>query len=451
MHASHIACLRQSASGLYDEITRQSLRHLAESSMQVSTRNGWIVSEGSDQWQTLLHVIAGLEFNQSVFFAGSIFSQKEIEAAAAVLPASEAPSFAFLTSGSTGTPKMVIHSGEALTQAALRLADVVPLGGRRMHHLFPPNYMAGVLNCVLLPWVTDGSVVVGRSFSFETPLQMPLLLGESQSEVAWLSPRMMRSLATVAQHQDDLRESLQRHWRLAVSATGPLDVATRNAFSNVFQIPVLNTYGTTEHLFISAETDVIQNVSCGSLLPHNEIAFGTAPDENFSKTFVMRQSGVVWVKTPFMTTLVADAKQDRGSFHGDAVPEGHFRQTGDVGRLDGGCLYVDHRTDDIVVWDGINISPRAYEDTANAINSVIETMLSLVSHNGRDLLVLFVVINDRDPTPNVIEQIGQRFRAWDLNLPAPNRILNVEELPRTHTGKINRRGGQHLFEMSDAQ
>ncbi|MBO75242.1 MAG: hypothetical protein CMD33_08215 [Flavobacteriales bacterium] len=451
MLSKEVACLRQMPSGHFDRITRESLRHSSKISMDASAMNGWIVSEGDDQWQTLLHVIAGLEFGHSIFFAGSIYSQDEVEAAVARLPSSETARFAFLTSGSTGKPKTVIHSTEALVQAAIALSDAIPLGGRRMHHLFPPNYMAGVLNCVVLPWVTEGSVVVGSPFSFRTPLEMPFILGESQSEVAWLSPRMIRSLGTVARHQVQLRESLQRHWTLVVSATGPLDLATRDAFMELLQIPVLNTYGTTEHLFISAEKQESDKFSCGSLIAKNELAFATQLEDDFSENFLERSSGVVWAKTPFMATVVAEANQDPMAVRDDASPTLGFWQTGDVGRLHGGCLYIDHRADDMVVWDGMNISPRIYEDFANGNRSVIESMLSLVSHKGRDLLVLFAVTSDEKSRSGVIEEVWQGFGTWDMNLPAPSRVLSVEELPRTHTGKINRRGGQHLFLTAASQ
>ena len=440
-----VACLRQLSSGHFDQITRESLRQSSKFAGSTATIDGWIISQGDDQWQTLLHAIAGLEFGRSVFFASSIYSHDEVEAAVARLPSSETARFAFLTSGSTGRPKVVIHSTEALVQAALSLTNAIPLGGRRMHHLFPPNYMAGVLNCVVLPWVTNGSVVIGSPFSFRTPFQMPFILGESQSEVAWLSPRMIRSLGTVARHQDQLRESLQRHWALVVSATGPLDLATRDAFVDLLQIPVLNTYGTTEHLFISAESQVGEKVTCGSLIPKNELAFATEPEDDFLESFLGRSSGVVWARTPFMANVVVEANQDPMAVHHEASSAPRFRQTGDVGRLHEGCLHIDHRADDIIVWDGLNISPRVYEDYANGNRSVIESMLSLVSHNGRDLLVLFTVVSDEQAGSQVIEELRQGFRTWDRDLPTPTRVLSVKELPRTHTGKVNRREAQHLF------
>lgn len=424
---------------------------LAKSLIQKSSSNRWVVSEGSDQWQTLLLVVAGLEFGQSVFFAGDIFSKTEIEDAAARLPTSGVPSFAFLTSGSTGIPKTVIHSTEALVVASNQLAGSLDLGGRRMPALFPPNYMAGVLNCVVLPWVTAGSIVIDSPFSFQTPLEMPFQLDGSRSEVAWLSPRMIRSLATAARSRGELRDSLQRHWSLVASATGPIDTGTRDAFTDLLQIPVLNTFGTTEHLFISAETEVSSTLSCGFPLPGTDILFDAEPGGASKKSSSGRSSGVVWARTPYMAASVTSVSPNLDKSTFKFAQEAGFRSTGDVGSLRQGRLYIDCRADDLIVWDGINVSPKTYENLANGIPSVIDSMLSVVSHGGRELLVLFAVVSGPDSTPSVIKAIRQRFRTWDVNMPKPQRVVAVQDLPRTHTGKVNRRGGQRLFEIAEAE
>ena len=451
MPSSSIACLRRSSPGQFDQISRHSLLQLAASTLQKSQTNGWLISDQNDQWQTLLLTVAGLELNQSVFFAGDIFSREEVKQAVTCLTADDTPSFAFLTSGSTGTPKVVRHSIESLRQASIELSTVIDVGGQRMHHLFRPNYMAGILNCVVLPWITGGSIVISKPFSFSTALELPRELDTSQSEVAWLSPMMIRTLTRSAKSRGSLRTSLGRHWKLVISATGPLDLETRNSFAEATQLPILNSYGTTEHLFISAESSMTESISCGHLLPRSEVAFDSDLRNTFDSNFEQSSSGVLWAKTPFMASLVADTRQQTDHQVGSPVIETDFRPTGDVGRLRARRLYIDHRADDLLIWDGLNISPRVYEDFANGIPFVIETMLSVIWRSGRDHLVLFVVLDEGCPSSSVLDEIRYRFRRWEKSLPAPSRVMRVTDLPRTHTGKTYRRGASSLFEIADAQ
>jgi acyl-CoA synthetase (AMP-forming)/AMP-acid ligase II len=120
------------------------------------------------------------------------------------------------------------------------------------------------------------------------------------------------------------------------------------------------------------------------------------------------------------------------------LPGGWFR-TGDVGYLDeDGFLYLQGRTSEIINRGGENIAPAEIDRVLQSHPAVEEGAVFGVpdARFGEDLVAAVVIRPGMRVTPRTL-------RAWMLDRLSPSRlprrIWMVEALPRTQTGKVQRR------------
>ncbi|HEV3472688.1 MAG TPA: AMP-binding protein, partial [Actinomycetota bacterium] len=112
-----------------------------------------------------------------------------------------------------------------------------------------------------------------------------------------------------------------------------------------------------------------------------------------------------------------------------------FMAIGDLGRIDGdGYLYVESRSDDMVVVGGENIYPIEVEQVIESVPGVEEvTVLGVADEEYGQVLAAFVV-GDAD-----LDGVRARCEAELASYKVPKRIERLEELPRTSTGKVVKR------------
>jgi acyl-coenzyme A synthetase/AMP-(fatty) acid ligase len=112
---------------------------------------------------------------------------------------------AFLTSGSTGRPKIIVHPIENFFESASKILQRYLLViNKTWHHFFPINYMAGILNSLIVPWESGGSVLLDDAFNFSTPIKIMNQRSALSSNIAWLSPKMIASLSIFAKKMNIL-------------------------------------------------------------------------------------------------------------------------------------------------------------------------------------------------------------------------------------------------------
>lgn len=116
--------------------------------------------------------------------------------------------------------------------------------------------------------------------------------------------------------------------------------------------------------------------------------------------------------------------------------------TGDIGHIDEqGYLYYEERIDDMIVSGGLNVYPREVEDVLNNIPGIRESALVSRPHPrwGQEVVAAVVVDPsfDRDVTGR---ELADRLAAYKR----PKAIIEVEELPRSQTGKLLRRRVREL-------
>jgi acyl-coenzyme A synthetase/AMP-(fatty) acid ligase len=409
-------------------MTRPELMGAAQQTIERAAvcSSNWIVSDTEDKWRTLSAIAAGIEMNASVLFAGPAFDVATKRRAVSLLPGSGATnSAAFLTSGSTGRPKLVIHQFEALVSSATKMSTAVAFSAERIHHLFPPNYMAGVLNCSVLSLVAGECLCLDGAFAFQTPLQLQASIVELQSSVAWLSPRMMAAIVARMRNDEGLRHAIRKHWRTVVSATGPLSTSTRNQFMDLTGVAVLNTYGTTEHMFISAERCPTDTLTCGRLLDEVTGVIRGGPLAPLS------------VSSPTTAQLVIDLEtgQEIPPEPGSQFPK---RPTGDMAAWVGDLLVIGGRSDDLMIVDGMNVAARWYEEVAMEDPRLLDAYCFAITAAGESHLALAGEVTKGTHSADVERDLRVLLASRLTKLPAVRVVKLSEAWPKTASGKLDR-------------
>jgi O-succinylbenzoic acid--CoA ligase len=177
--------------------------------------------------------------------------------------------------------------------------------------------------------------------------------------------------------------------------------------------PVIQTYGLTETcsqvttLEIAEARRKVGSVGRPLLTSHLRI-----------------QEGEILVQGP---TVSADALDADGWLH-----------TGDTGRIDeDGFLYVDGRTDEMIITGGENVIPAEVEDVLVSHPSVAEAAVVGRPDPEWQQAVTAVLVASGDARPSSDEI--REFCAGKLaGYKVPKRVEFTDALPRTPSGKIRR-------------
>jgi acyl-coenzyme A synthetase/AMP-(fatty) acid ligase len=115
---------------------------------------------------------------------------------------------------------------------------------------------------------------------------------------------------------------------------------------------------------------------------------------------------------------------------------------GDVGHLSkDGLLFLDGRSDDMIILASINIFPAEIERVVESIPGVVEcAAFSIKSGTFGDIPLLAAVVSDQVRAPDIAAFARKR-----LGLRAPRKVFLVDSLPRNSGGKIDRRVLQARF------
>jgi acyl-CoA synthetase (AMP-forming)/AMP-acid ligase II len=115
---------------------------------------------------------------------------------------------------------------------------------------------------------------------------------------------------------------------------------------------------------------------------------------------------------------------------------GRWFNTGDFGRMEGGCLYIASRKRDLILRGGENIYPFEIENCIEELPGVIETAVIGVDHDilGQEVKAIIVVAEDSAITDL---EVHDHCKASLSSYKVPAYIeLRTARLPRNPSGKI---------------
>jgi acyl-CoA synthetase (AMP-forming)/AMP-acid ligase II len=128
----------------------------------------------------------------------------------------------------------------------------------------------------------------------------------------------------------------------------------------------------------------------------------------------------------------------------EAILDGGWLATGDVGRLVDGFLYVVDRKKDLIISGGFNVYPTEVENAIYTLPGVDEVaVVGIPDEQWGEAVCALVVV--RDGHSVLAEDIEQACLQNIASYKKPRRVEFVRELPKTGTGKITRRAIKESF------
>lgn len=317
------------------------------------------------------------------------------------------------TSGTTGQPKGVWsgvldeRDAQALVDEERDLwgfaVDDVNLVVSPLHHSAPLRFATGTLlagGTVLLPGPFDAT-------------RLAAAIATGRPTTAFMVPAHLQRLFALA----DLPPLTS--FRLLAHAGAPCpDQLKRRAIDAFPDGAVWEFYGSTEGQFTAcpAADWLARPGTVGRARPGRRLS--------------VDERGVIWCEVP----RHARFEYWRAPAKTAAAWRGDTFTVGDLGRLDGdGYLYLDGRRDDLIITGGVNVYPLEVERALAGLEGVQQVAVFPVPDERWGQMVCAVVVGP------VTERQVRAFAAERLApYKRPKRILVVDEIPHSPTGKVRR-------------
>ncbi|HLJ87518.1 MAG TPA: acyl--CoA ligase [Candidatus Angelobacter sp.] len=343
------------------------------------------------------------------------------------------------TSGSTGRPKRVPLRHKNMTISCRNVANTYALTPEDVSLcVMPLFHIHGLIASTLSTFLTGGTVVVPSKFS---PLSFWRTVRDHR--VTWYSavPTIHQLiLARMGEGRSKKTEGAES-LRFVRSCSAALPPQVMEKLENLFEVPVLEAYGMTE----------ASHQMCSNPLPPKErkpgsVGLGTGVQVSImdeeGKHLKSGETGEIVIKGPNVTS----GYENNPEANAVSFVDGWFR-TGDQGVIDEhGYLTLTSRIKELINRGGEKIAPREIDDILLMHPAVAEAVAFGMPHPtwGEEVAVAVVL---RDPQPEAALLDFCRERMADFK--CPKKIHIVETIPRTATGKIQRRAVAAAF--SDAK
>ncbi|MFG2642226.1 AMP-binding protein [Streptomyces sp. NPDC048370] len=338
------------------------------------------------------------------------------------------------TSGTTGRPKGCMHfHRDVLAVADTFSAHVLRPEPDDVFAGSPPlGFTFGLGGLVLFPLRAGASALLLEQAG---PKQLLEAITEHRVSVLFTAPTAYRvMLEEIDRHggrADEVAATLGS-LRRCVSAGENLPAATWDAWHERTGLKLINGIGATEllHIFISAADGDIRPGTTGRPVP----GWQARVVDRSGAELPDGEEGLLAVRGPVGCRYLADPRQSE-------YVHGGWNVTGDtyVREPDGYFRYV-ARADDMIISAGFNIAGPQVEEALLAHPDVVEA--AVVGHEDAlrgQIVVAYVVV--RDGVPRDAESAGALrafVRARLVPYKSPRKIVFLDALPRTATGKLQR-------------
>jgi long-chain acyl-CoA synthetase len=329
------------------------------------------------------------------------------------------------TSGTTGRPKGAMLGHANFLANAWQLGEPLPVSrGDTMGMVLPLFHVNAQLVTTVMPLVLGANVAMWERFS----------ASRFWADVAEFEPVTFSSVPTMLAallHAPGADEAESNTLRFVICGAAPLSPALFRRFEEKFGLKIMEGYGLTE------------GTCCTTINPF------TGPRKIGSVGLPTRAQEVVIMDE--QNRIVADGTPGEVCFRGPNMMHGYYNRpdanaetlidgwlhTGDVGyRDEDGYFFLVDRTKDMIIRGGENIYPREIEDVLLEHESVKEA--AVVGRpdevRGEEVHAVVALVSGEDVAV-LEEHCRERLAAFKV----PSSWEVVEELPKTSTGKIDKK------------
>ena len=353
-------------------------------------------------------------------------------AATAAGPAGDDVALVLHTSGTTSRPKQVPLRQRNLAASAANIAATYRLTPDDVAMcVMPLFHIHGLMASTMATFHSGGTVVVPPGFD-----AMAFWPAVTEYHATWYSavPTMHQMLLLRNRGERPAGADGLRFIRSSSSALPP---EVMRQLESRFGSPVLEAYGMTE-----ASHQMASNP-----LPPDERKAGTVGVATGISIGVMDEKGSLQPngeqgEVVIQGPTVIDAYANDAEANARSFTDGWFR-TGDQGLLDeSGYLSLVGRLKEMINRGGEKISPREIDDVLLQHPAVAEAVAFGTPHPRWGEEVAAAVVLKGEATEKELISFA-RERLSDHKV--PSKLFVVEQIPRTATGKIQRRSVAEVF------
>tara|TARA_Y100001970_G_scaffold224729_1_gene277107 strand:- start:2526 stop:4043 length:1518 start_codon:yes stop_codon:yes gene_type:complete len=334
------------------------------------------------------------------------------------------------TSGTTSRPKRVPLKHSNLLSSISNIADTYNLNNSDVSLcVMPLFHVHGLVASLLSTLATSGTVVIPSGFN---PLRMNQWI--SDFNVTWYTavPTMHQTFVNRIKSQSKGKDAqINSELRFIRSCSSSLAPILMDDLESIFQVPVLEAYGMTE---------ASHQMSSNPLPPSDRLP-GSVGTPTGIEIAIMDEEGNLLENHELGEVVikgknVIDAYEDNPEANSTAFTNGWFR-TGDQGVIDdNGYLSLTGRLKELINRSGEKISPREIDEALMDHPKVAEAVAfgAPSTVHGEEPSAA-VVVREEVTEQELISFVREKL----ANFKCPRRIYIVESIPRTATGKIQRR------------
>lgn len=394
---------------------------------------------------------------------------------------SEDTAFIQYTSGSTGNPKGVILSHTNLLTNIRAMGEAVHVDDTDVVVSWLPLYHdMGLIGCWLSSLYYATPLVLLSPLDFLSRPQRWLRAIHQYRGTLSAAPNFAYEICLTKLQDEDLSGLDLSSWRAAFNGAEPVSPNSIEQFTKRFAAygfrpeALMPVYGMAEcsvglafppfgrgpiidrilrREFMNSgraipatdpEQDTLRFVACGRPLAGHEIRI----IEPSGRELPERREGRVEFRGPS-----ACSGYFRNPEAADKLFDGEWLDTGDLGYIAGGDIYLTGRTKDVVILAGRNIYPPELEEAVANLPGIRKGNVAVFGSpdpaSGTERLV--VLAETRETDPEKLSRLQGEINQLAINLvgsPPHEMILAPPQtIPKTSSGKIRRSAARELYEQ----
>lgn len=183
-------------------------------------------------------------------------------------------------------------------------------------------------------------------------------------------------------------------------------------------------------------------VSCGKAFKDHELGIFAGPGKRLPEG----QEGEIYFRGPSVAKgYFKNEEATREAFHADG-----WLATGDLGFMLDGEIYVTGRLKDLIIINGRNIHPQSIEWPLYDVEGVRRGNVVAFSRPGRTTEEVTLCIETTADAPEDLEQRIREVVNREFGIPVADvLLLSAGQLPKTSSGKLQRRQTRALYESGE--
>lgn len=337
------------------------------------------------------------------------------------------------TSGTTGAPKAAMISHTNLLAASAASASLRILDRNDTSYIVAPMSHVLGLVAMLAACRAHAGAVLDAAYS---PQRLFRLLSDDVSVFSG-PPQMHASLIDYCTRQGVFSLNAPR-LRVVASGGAPLDPAWKRKAETFYGLPLQNGYGLTESTAgVCSTTSACSNsdTSVGYAMTDSRIRLdfdspGADADTSVGEVLVTGPQVMLgYFRNPVATseTMTADG----------------WLRTGDLGSIDSaGRLHIVGRNKELIIRSGFNVYPDEVQAALTSHPAIVAAGVfgHAVSGNEEIIAVVQMLPGSELDDEAIHDHLGELIAPYKR----PTRIFTLDDMPRTPSGKLDKRALQEL-------